>query len=642
LDRPARLEIPSKFATARLLMGFNTVKSSDPDYPILTVLVELLAQGKTGRLYKALVEGAEAALSVSAGNNGGRYPGWLDIQVELIPGKSRSTVEKLVLAELDKLRQEPPGERELRRAQRGILAATLFSRESVHGLADSIAQAVTTNDLEYLKNFLPRVLAVQPADVRRVTRKYLDPQERVVVWSVPEVSPGESPAGAGRSKTPRRKAESTSDTSFSLRRTKRVKLDNGLVLLLYEDHRLPLVAAEASVEDLSLLEPADKGGVAALTGLMLDEGTRQHTGEQIAESIEDVGGILAMSTSGGSVRVLAPDTRLGLGLLLECLMQPTFPKEAFARKKDQLLASIEDSLAQPDERARLAFRASAYGKHPLGRPTQGTIKSVTPLSPQDCAAFHRRAFVPNNVALAIVGDFDSQQVIDLVTRLTQDWKKTSLDLPAVPQVTRPAEFMQKIITMPQAAQLHFYMGHVGIRRANPDYYKLLVMDYVLGTGPGFTDRLSSRLRDREGLAYTVSATITTTADRQPSLFTCYIGTDPDNFRQVKREFLEEIRRIQAKTPTDQEVEDAKTYLLGNLALQFTTTGSIASQLLTIERNRLGFDYLEDYRKAVAAVTAQDVQAVARKYLDPDRLILVAAGAIDGDGRPLTRAPAPKR
>jgi zinc protease len=209
-------------------------------------------------------------------------------------------------------------------------------------------------------------------------------------------------------------------------------------------------------------------------------------------------------------------------------------------------------------------------------------------------------------------------------------------------VSKPEQFTQKILAMPEAAQVHLYLGHVGVRRDNPDYYKLLVMDYVLGTGPGFTDRLSSRLRDTEGLAYTVTATIATSADREPGLFTCYAGIDSPNFLQVKKEFLQEIRRIRGEAPSEQEVQDARTYLLGSLMLQFTTGAGIASQLLTIERNRLGFDYLQDYRKAVAAVTPEDVLAAAQKYLDPKRMVLVAAGPIDDQGRPIDRAPPPKR
>src|SRR5262249_45022897 len=161
----------------------------------------------------------------------------------------------------------------------------------------------------------------------------------------------------------------------------------------------------------------------------------------------------------------------------------------------------------------------------------------------DCSAHHKRVFTPGNTVVALVGDFDSKEVLAEVERLTADWKGETPPLAALPVVEKPAEFTQKILTMPEAAQLQFYMGHVGIRRNEPDYYKLLVMDYVLGTGPGFTDRLSARLRDREGLAYTVQANISSTADREPGVFTCYIGTDPKNFDRVKKEFLEELNRI---------------------------------------------------------------------------------------------------
>src|SRR5581483_5517953 len=127
-----------------------------------------------------------------------------------------------------------------------------------------------------------------------------------------------------------------------------------------------------------------------------------------------------------------------------------------------------------------------------------------------------------------------------------------------------------ILTMPSAAQLHFYLGHPGVQRNNPDYYKLLVMDNVLGTGPGFTDRLSAQLRDREGLAYTVSAAITSTAGEQVGAFTCFIGTFPDKLAAVRDGFMKELKRIRAAPPTAEEVDDVKAYLLGSLAFRFTT------------------------------------------------------------------------
>src|SRR5262249_48848081 len=154
--------------------------------------------------------------------------------------------------------------------------------------------------------------------------------------------------------------------------------------------------------------------------------------------------------------------------------------------KERLLSEIDDLEKQPNARAESAYRALVYRDHPFGRPRMGRRASIAPLKREDCVAFHQRVFVPNNTVVAIVGDFDSKEVMDEVTRLTAGWKKAPLPRPETPAVDKPKAFTQQIVSMPEAAQLHFYMGHVGIRRNNPDYYKLLVMDYVLGTGPGFT------------------------------------------------------------------------------------------------------------------------------------------------------------
>jgi zinc protease len=638
--RPARVELPSKFEVARMVMGYNSVASADEDFAALSVLESILAGGKTGRLYKKLVEGDEVATTVAASNSGGRYPGWFAVQVELLQGKDRAKAEEAVLAELKKLREAPVSAAELKRAQAGVLAGAIFARESVHGLADSIAQAVTTNDLDYLKNQLPRILAVTAADVQRVAKKYLDPEKRVVVWSVPgKGADGKGARADGKPAGERARAESRragdGAGALSLKDAKRVELSNGLVLLLLENRRLPIVVAQARVRDVTEREPEDKQGVANLVGYLLDEGTSKHSGAEIAELIEDVGGSLAMGGGGGSVRVLSSDRSLGLGLLLECLSTPNFPKEAFERNKARLLSEIDEAETQPDTRAAAAFKAAVYGKHPYGRPGLGDAKAVKALTPKDCADFHAKLFTPNNTVLAIVGDFDSKEVIAEVEKLTKDWKKGEAGRPKTPEVTKPDKFSQKIFTMPEAAQLHFFMGHVGIKRDNPDFYKLLVMDYVLGTGTGFTDRLSARLRDREGLAYTVRANITSSADLDPGVFTCYIGTPPANFERVKKEFLEEISRLRDEKPKDEEVDDAKSYLLGSLPFRLTTNAEVAGELLAVDKFGLGFDYLDKYRKEVAAVTAADVQAVARKYLDPDRMVLVAAGAVDKDGKALT-------
>jgi zinc protease len=653
-SKPVHQEFPSKFEVARMAMGFNTIRTGEPGYYALEVLRSILTTGKLSRLYKKMVEGKEIASEVDSLNSTGRFPGGFIIQVELLKDKDRKEAENFLIEELQRLRDEPVGDAELAVAKQQILAGTAFRLESVHNLADSIARGVTTNDLDFLKNQLLQVNQVTAKDVQEVARKFLNPDQRVVVWSVPGKKPAAEKIGAGdgtegrqedkekRRQGDRRKAEEKSAPGkFSLEKAKRVVLDNGLTLLLYENHRVPIVAASAYVRNVRLDEPDQQAGIATLTGMLLDEGTAKHSGTQISTLIESVGGSLDLSASGGSVKVMSPDRDLGLGLLLECLAEANFPQEAFQRKKQQLLSAIDEAEQQPDTKASMEFHAQVYGKHPFGRPTLGRRKTVEPLTREDCAAFHRRLFAPNNILLAVVGDFDSDKMIAEIKRRTADWKAGMPPKPELPSIGKPEKFTQKILTMPQAVQLHFYMGEPGIRRMNPDYYKLLVMDYVLGTGPGFTDRLSARLRDREGLAYTVMANISNSAGEEPGLFTCYIGTDPENFARVKKEFLEELGRIRETLPKKEEVEDAKQYLLGSLPFHFTTTSAIASQLLAIERFGLGFDYLDHYRKTVGAVTPEDVQAVAKKYLDPQHMVLVAAGAVDPSGQPLKK-PGPEK
>jgi zinc protease len=637
-SQSVKKEIPSKFDVPRMVMGFNTVRQGDPDYYPLEVASAILSNGRTSRLYKKLVEETNVASEIASGQNAGRYPGWFAVQMEVLKGKPRDKAEHLVLDEFKKLADEPVSDAELKRVQRAMLSGSVFGREGVHELADSIVRGVTVNDLDYLKNYLVKINAVTAADVQAVAKKYLDPDKRVVVWSVPQAGDGGATPPA---KPPQRSATPAVESGaghFSLKGTKRVQLTNGLTLLLLENHRLPIVTADVHIRNVRLTEPAEMAGVANLVGSLLDEGTATRTGPQIATTIEDVGGSLTFGASGGSVKVLAPDRALGLELLIDCLTRPSFPSDALERKRAQTLSAIDDAEKRADAQAQRKFSEQIFTlAHPMGRPALGKRPIVEKLTGHDCRTFHAARFLPNLTILAIVGDFDSQKVVDEVTKLTAHWKPQTPIKLELPAVEKPAEFKQTVLTMPQAEQLYFFLGHIGIRRDNPDFYKLLVMDNVLGTGPGFTDRLSAQLRDREGLAYSVSASITSTAGEEPGTFTCYISTFPDKFAAVKDGFRKELRRIRAEPPTATEVEDAKKYLLGSVAFKFTTNDAVASQLLLAERHHLGFGYIDDYKSAVAAVTQADVLAVARKYLDPERMVLVAAGAVTADGKPLARS-----
>ena len=488
--KPAAKTIPSKLEVDRLLMGFNTVKVGDPEDYVLDVIEHILSSGKTGRLYRRLVLAQRVAGEVTCSNQTGRHPGWFSIQMEVMKGTDPKTAEAALLAELRTLAVEPVTDAELKKVVRNIVAGLIFAREGTHELADSIVIATAASDLNYLKTYIARLQAVTATDVQAVAKKYLNPDKRATVLSKPDKASGgrESPVsslqpGAYAARSPRRFPKDTSPLPLAaaakLEAAKRVVLPNGLTLLLLENRRLPIVFAEVYVGKVRLREPADKAGVAALVGALLEEGTEKRTETQIAHAIEDSGGILVMTATGGRVKVLSPDRALGFDLLVDCLTRSTFPKEAVKRLREHLLSEIEDAKQQPNSRAQEEFLERVYGDHPLGRPLNGTEDTVEKLTAKDCKEFHRTVFAPNNATMIVVGDFDTTAIVKELTDLTRHWTKRDLpklDLPAPPM---PDKFVQKIIPMESAAQLNLYLGHPGIRRNNPDYYKLQVMDNVL-------------------------------------------------------------------------------------------------------------------------------------------------------------------
>ncbi len=662
---PARKEFESKFDVPRLMVGFNTVTVGAPQDPILDVISDILASGKTSRLYRKVVEDERIASEVSAGNYAGRYPGWFGVNVELLQGKDRKKAEGLVFAEIEKLAAELVTDAELARARRKILASFIFSRESVHSLADAVSRTSTypggEDVAKFFENYLEAVGKVSKADIQRVAKQYLVRKQSAIVWSVPkeekkgggeEPLPNPSPKkggakynrqsdspsllrGGGWGERSSSRADAPGAGGFTLTAAKRVVLPNGLTVILLEDHRLPVVVGSLEVADVRLREPLDQLGVATLTGNLLEEGSAKHTGKEISALIEDTGGSLTLASSGGSFRVLTPDTDLGLGLLFECIQTPSFPQDALERMREQQLSAIADAETQPRTKASRLFYSTVYGTHPSGRPSLGKKEIVEKLTAADVKKFHALTFAPNFTTIALVGDFKIEEMTKKIESLTKGWKKSDLGKPEVAAPPKPIGG-EKIVSDANAAQVHVYIGQLGITRDHPDYYKLLVMDNVLGTGPGFTDRLSANLRDRLGLAYTVNATIASSAGKQPGTFTGFVGTFPDKFLDVKHGFFKEVNKLRDEEPTKQEVDDAKKYLLGSLPFKFTTMSGVASELLAAERYGVGFDFLEKYRKEVDAVTPAVVQEMAKKHLDPKAFLLVAVGPIDKDGKPLAK------
>jgi zinc protease len=411
-------------------------------------------------------------------------------------------------------------------------------------------------------------------------------------------------------------------------------LNNGLTILLVENPSLPTVSITASVLAGARHDPESKAGLAIMVSRLLDEGTESRTSLEIADAIESVGG--AIDTDGSFERIIAmagvlnKDVDLGLELLSDLLIRPIFPQEYVDKEKERTLAEIVSAQDRPQVVAGWAFNELVYQDHPLHRPSHGYPNTVERLTRDDLVEFHRRYFVPNNIILSVVGDFQVPEFLPKIEKAFGGWEAKPVIFPIYPEPTRQNTKRVKFITMP-AQQLNIYLGHLGISRTNPDYYALQVLDTILGGGAGFTARIPQRLRDELGLAYTTFASITMTAGWDPGRFVSFIGTSPENMKLAIDELLNEIRRIIEEPVTAQELQDAQDYLTGSFVFGFESSPQIARFLVHAQVYGLGFDFIEKYPQYVRAVTVNDVTRVARKYLDSENYTLVVVGPVAEDG-----------
>lgn len=373
------------------------------------------------------------------------------------------------------------------------------------------------------------------------------------------------------------------------------------------------------------LDPDGKTGLAHLAGRLVDQGTRASSEEEIAARLEKAGGSLAGGATGIAGQVANERWEVLLEQLGECLTAPTYPQDKVERHKQRLIDRLIVDHQDPRSRGAQLFRALVYGSHWLGRPEQGVPESVRRVARTDLARFHARNWCGKRALIVFCGDVAPAKVRRLLERALARFPAGAELGP--PNLAFPAKTARVASFPAERQQAHVFLGHLGITRTHPDYAALLVMDHVLGTGPGFTNRVARRLRDELGLAYTVHASISSSAGVLPGTFTAYIGTSPENLATALGGFRREIERIQRQLVPKDELELAKSYLLGSFVIGFERAARRVQTIVSAERNRLPDDHLVQLVRAIASVRADEVRRVARAHLFPYQSCLVVAGPV---------------
>ncbi|UCD51534.1 MAG: insulinase family protein [Phycisphaerales bacterium] len=412
----------------------------------------------------------------------------------------------------------------------------------------------------------------------------------------------------------------------------RVVLPNGMRLFLLEDHELPLIYVSARIRVGSIYEPADKVGLADITGeVMRTGGTTSKTGDELDEELERLAASvetgIGLSSGSASVSVLKEDIDRGLAILADVLMHPAFRPDKIELAKMQHRSSIARRNDLPNSIAAREFRQLIYGpESPYARHTEyATIDNVTR---DDLVAFHRRFYGPNNTMLAVWGDFDAEAMIGKIEKAFAQWEMIDLDLPATPEVDYEWASTVNLVSKPDINQSNIYLGHLGGVMSDPDYFALTVMNQILGGG--FTGRLFKNVRSRQGLAYSVFGRHAAGLDH-PGQF--YVGCQTKSASTVHaiRAMIDEIEKITTEEVTDEELELAKDSYLNSFVFNFDSKGEIIRRLMTFEYYGYPPDFLQQTKDRVEKVTKADVLRVARAHLKPETLqILVVGNPADFD------------
>ena len=413
----------------------------------------------------------------------------------------------------------------------------------------------------------------------------------------------------------------------------RIELDNGMIVYLAEDHQLPLVELSATIEVGSIFEPADKVGLAAMTGtVMRTGGTESRNGDDIDELVEARGLVVEtrIGSSNGSayLSAMTEDLELGLDLLADILMHPAFPEDKIKLAKEEQKAGISRRNDEPMTIAQREVRKVVFGAdHPLAlHPEYDTIAAVTR---QDMLDFHADWFHPDRMYLVVIGDFESTQLLGMLEEKFAGWAKAERPLPADPEIPDFPRTVN-VVDKDDLTQTTIMMGHKGVRADSPYYAGVQVGNRILGGG--FGNRLFNEVRSRQGLAYAVGSA-PGTGFRYPGLFFAYTMTKSESTELATQAILAEIQRMLDEEVTDEELVNATDGILNSEVFNFDTKREILDRLVMYERLGYAPDFLQKYQESVKRMTKQEILEAVRAVWHPDQMSILAVGnyqEFDGD------------
>lgn len=644
LTRERRIVVPDRVELPRLYMAWLTPPAFQPGDAELEVTAQILAGGKSSRLYKSLVYERQIAQEASAAQSSNALTSTFIVDATARPGHEPSELETAIDAELKALRDTGPSEQEVERARNTIETAMLTSIEKLGGtgLANRINQYNQyTGDPGYLPKDIERLRRVTAADVRRVAQAYLQPNARVIVSGVPgkpdlgpEVPTPPPPkagktdraAGINRDEAWRRTAPKPGPAPrFTLPQGESFKLPNGLTVIVHPNPALPLVAAELVVKSGADANPSDQPGLAGFAAQMLEEGTATRSAPRIADEIAQLGAFLGSTASSDastvSLLALRATFPQALDVLADVVQHPAFPTAEVERQRAARLGELAQQRDDPALVAAVAAAGALYGPdHPYGYGQLGTEQAIRATTREDLVRFWRRHYLPGNAALVVSGDVTLDEMRALAAARFGGWERADAAVSAVgdPDGTKARLI---VVDKPGAPQTALRVTTIAAARRTPDYPAMQVMNAALGGL--FSSRINLNLREEKGYSYGVFSTFR--YHRTPGPFAIAGSVRTDVTGPSVAEIFKEVNGMRARPLPGPELAGARDSQVYSLPGRFETNSGIGDSLAETYIFDLPADYWRTLPERLRAVTAAQVQAAAQTYLKPEQLKVIAVG-----------------
>lgn len=635
-----RTNIEEDVPLPRVYMVWHSVPQYSPDEAALNMLGYILSTGRSSRLQSNLVYGKEMVQNIGAFNGTNEIAGTFQLQATARPGKSLEDIEKEINVELERIKKEAPAADELTRARNSIESGTIFGLQTVLGKGSQLSTYTGyIGKPDYFQADIDRYRKVTPADVQRVANTYLT-SNRLVMTYMPKKGEAKK-LNADANKPSSTKSDKKDDAllakqtadlpkagpnpTLSLPPIEKTKLSNGLEVWMVEQKELPIVSMNLVLKTGSAGEASDRTGVASMTASLLDDGTKTRSAVEINNQLQAIG-VGGVNVGSGfdsttiSMQTLTKNLDQALDIYADVIMNPIFPDKELESVRGRSLVGLRQQKANPNAISNTVYNKVLYGTHPYGRDnTEQTLKAITR---DDLVKYYESNYRPNNGVLIVVGNYDKAGLKTKLEKAFAGWKPGEVVSSTLPETKSLDKTVIYLVDRPNSAQSIVSIGQVGIDRANPDYFPVVVMNSILGGA--ITSRVSMNLREDKG--YTYGAGTGYSYRKGPGPFRAGADVQTGVTKESIAEFMKELNGIRGAIPiTQKELDYNKQSLIRRFPSAFETVGGISGQLSNLVVYGLPETYFNDYITKVNAVTVEDVNRVAKQYLDTSKMAIVVVG-----------------